>query len=228
MSETVEVIVKLAPFALAGVVVPSWTKYVIILLGSGKPTLNASMFILGNATFRLLLGLTSLYVMNINYVQEEVHDPPGGQHVWLIIPGLLLWSLAFYLFRKKPEQTDRVPGWLRALESLNPWVAFGAGFVLVALPGVQYVYFLSGVGVIAASSLMVPEAVLILVAFIAFLQLMLLAPIVIYKASGSRGEEAMRKAKVWLTAHEFQVMAVVLFIFGGFVLLLGVQSMMSA
>ena len=35
----------------------------------------------------------------------------------------------------------------------------------------------------------------------------------------------MRKAKVWLTAHEFQVMAAVLFVFGGFVLFLGVLAL---
>ena len=227
MSETAEVLVKLAPFALAGVMVPSWTKYVIILLGSGKPTLNASMFVFGNATFRLLLGVLALYVMEVKYVQDAAGSPPGGQATWLIIPGLLLWSLAYYLLRKKPTDDEKIPGWLRALESVKPWMAFGAGFAMVALPGIQYVYFQSGIGVLAASPLAASETFVIMVGFVAFLQLMMLTPIIIFKVSGSRGEAKMRKAKVWLTTHEFQVMAAVLFIFGGFVLLMGVQSAMA-
>jgi len=228
VNDVAEVLVKLAPFALAGVMVPSWTKYVIILLGSGRPTLNASMFVLGNATFRFLLGVLALYVMEVKYVQDATANPPGGQATWLIIPGLLLWSLAYYLLRKKPTDDEKIPGWLRALESVKPWMAFGAGFAMVALPGIQYVYFLSGIGVLAASTLAASETLVIMIGFVAFLQLMLLTPIVIFKASGPRGEEAMRKAKVWLTAHEFQVMAAVLFVFGGFVLFLGVQSAVAA
>ena len=56
MDELWQTIVKMLPFLLAGMVVPSWTKYVILLLATDRPKLNASAFVLGNATFRFLLG----------------------------------------------------------------------------------------------------------------------------------------------------------------------------
>jgi hypothetical protein len=229
VDELWQTIVKMLPFLLAGMVVPSWTKYVILLLATSRPKLNASAFVLGNATFRLLLGFFSLYVFQINYVDEQTSNPPGGESTWLIVPGLLLIGLAVYLFRRKPErETDELPGWLTKFSSINPWVAFLGGFIMVALPGVQYVYFLGGVGVIAKSSLDAVTSLILLILFVLCLELMLITPIVIFAATGERGEMWMQKAKVWIGKHESQVIGVVIFFFGGFLLFLGIQSAMAA
>ena len=229
MDELWQTILKMLPFLLAGMVVPSWTKYVILLLATDRPKATAGAFVFGNATFRLILGFAALYVFQINYVEEQTSNPPGGDSAWLIVPGLLLIGLAVYLFRRKPaEETDELPGWLTKFSSINPWVAFAGGFIMVALPGVQYVYFLGGVGVIAKSGLGVVTAFLLLLAFIFCLELMLLAPIVVFAATGKRGEEMMQKAKVWIGRHESQVIGVVIFFFGGFLLFLGIQSYMAA
>lgn len=221
MEQFVETMVKLAPFALAGMVVPSWTKYVVILLGSGRPTRNSLMYVFGNATFRLMLGVVALWMYDVPVVEQGASDPPGPEAVWLIVPGLLLWGFAVYLFRKPPSTDETMPKWLQALEAVKPWMAFWTGFTMVALPGIQYVYFLSGVAVLATSSLTVPQTVLALLTFIAVLELMLLTPIVIFVRSGERGQEAMAKIKTWLTKHEYQVGAAVLFVFGGFMILAG-------
>jgi hypothetical protein len=221
-------IVTMLPFLLAGMVVPSWTKYVILLLATDRPKLNASAFVLGNATFRFLLGFVSLYVFQINYVEEQTSNPPGGESVWLLVPGLLLVGLAVYLFRRRPEQdTDELPGWLTKFSSINPWVAFAGGFIMVALPGVQYVYFLGGVGAIAKSSLDAAASLLLLLAFVFCLELMLMAPIVFFAAAGRRGEAWMHQAKVWIGRHESQVIGVVIFFFGAFLLVLGIRSAMA-
>ena len=229
MEELWQTIVRMLPFLLAGMVVPSWTKYVILLLATDRPRLNASAFVVGNAAFRFLLGFVSLYVFQINYVEEQTSSPPGGEAAWLIVPGLLLIGLAVYLFRRKPAvETDELPGWLTRFSSINPWVAFAGGVIMVALPGVQYVYFLGGVGVIANAGLDAVTSFLLLIAFIFCLELMLLTPIVIFAATGERGAAMMKKAKVWIGKHESQVIGVVIFFFGGFLLFLGIQSAMAA
>jgi len=225
MDQFIETMAKLAPFAIAGMVVPSWTKYVVILLGSGHPTRNSTMYVLGNASFRMLLGIVALWIYDVPIVEQGTTGPPGPEAAWLILPGLLLWALAVYMFRKPPSTDDTLPKWLQALEAVKPWMAFWTGFTMVALPGIQYVYFLSGVAVLATSSLTVPQTFLALMTFIAVLELMLLAPIVIFVRSGERGEAAMAKTKAWLTKHEYQVGAAVLFVFGGFMMLAGVMRL---
>jgi len=225
MEQFVETMVMLAPFALAGMVVPSWTKYVIILLGSGRPTRNSLMFVFGNATFRLLLGVVALWIYDVPIVEQGTTDPPGPEAVWLILPGLLLWAFAVHLFRKPPASEEAVPKWLQALEAVKPWMAFWTGFAMVALPGIQYVYFLSGIAVLAASSLTVPQTAVALLVFIAILELMLLTPILIFVMSGERGRAAVAKMKAWLTKHEYQVGGAVLFVFGGFMILAGVMRL---
>ena len=216
------VLANLLPFAIAGAMVPSWTKYVIILLGSKRPLTNGLAFILGNAAFRLLFGIGALWLFNVSPVDQTIENPPGGQDsLYLIVPAILLLILGIWLFRKKPKRDNEMPKWLKALEGVKPSLAFGAGFMMVALPGIQYVYFLGGIGVIHKAGMSAAQMLIVLVVFVAFLQLMLLSPIVIFRLGGKRSEELMARFKVWLGKNEFKVFAVILLGFGGFLLLKG-------
>ncbi|MDH4140069.1 MAG: GAP family protein [Coriobacteriia bacterium] len=217
-SELGRVVAAMLPFALAGVFVPSWTKYVIILLGSGRPLANASAFILGNAAFRFFLGVAVLLSFRINVVQDTTTNPPGGAHWYLVAIGLLLVGIGFYLIRKRPQDRDELPGWLRALERIKPWAAFVAGLAMMAAPGVQYVYFLGGMGVAVNSSLDSLTQFLLLLAFIAFLELMLLSPIVVFALGGGRSTAMMQSFKQWLGRNEFKVFGAIIGAFGLFLL----------
>ena len=114
-----------------------------------------------------------------------------------------------------------MPKWLKALEGVKPSMAFAAGFAMVALPGIQYVYFLGGIGVMHKSGMSAGQVLFVLVIFVAFLQLMLLSPVVIFRLGGKRAEEYMARFKVWLGKNEFKVFAVIFLGFGGFLLLKG-------
>jgi hypothetical protein len=217
-----KVLAALLPFAIAGALVPSWTKYVVVLLSSKKPITNGLAFIVGNATFRLIFGVIALLVFQAEPVKKAVENPPGNQDsLYLIIPAILLVLLGVYLFRKKPKREDELPKWLKALEGVKPWMAFGAGFATVALPGIQYLYFLGGIGIMAKSGMTAGQVLFVLVIFITFLQLMLLSPVVIFRLGGKRAEESMARFKVWLGKNEFKVFAVIFLGFGGFLLLKG-------
>jgi hypothetical protein len=220
-----ELIVEIAPFAIAGMIVPSWTKYVILLLFTGKPIRNAYAYVAGNAAFRLILGFVALYIAQVPAIEQTAQDPPGPTSAWLLIPGLLLWGFAVYLWRKPPADEEKVPGWLQVLDAVKPWHAFLGGFVMVALPGIQYVYFFGAVGVIAAAPYGPVGSFLLLIALIAFLELMLLTPIVIFSLSGERALETVGRIKDWLGRNEYKVGAAVLFLFGAYLVLSGIQSL---
>ena len=58
-------IAQLMPFIVAGAFVPTWTSYVIILLGTERPIGNAGGYVAGNATWRLLLGFVAIFVTSV-------------------------------------------------------------------------------------------------------------------------------------------------------------------
>jgi hypothetical protein len=213
-------LVRLLPFAVAGAMVPSWTKYVVILLGSKRPITNGLAFVLGNATFRLLFGIVALALFTVDRVDATIQDPPGNQdNLYLIVPAIALALLGIWLFRKKPKREDELPKWLKALEGIKPRLAFGAGFAMVALPGIQYVYFLGGIGVMHNSGMSWAQVLFVLVVFVAFLQLMLLSPVIVFRLGGERAERYMASFKVWLGKNEFKVFAVIFLGFAGFLFL---------
>ena len=217
-----KVLAALLPFAIAGALVPSWTKYVVVLLSSKRPITNGLSFILGNAVFRLIFGVVALLLFRAEPVKKAVENPPGNMDsLYIIVPAILLVLLGVYLFRKKPKREDELPRWLKALEGVKPWMAFSAGFAAVALPGIQYLYFLGGIGIMAKSGMSTGEVLFVLVVFITFLQLMLLSPVVVFRLGGKGAEESMALFKVWLGKNECKVFAVTFVGFGGFLLLKG-------
>lgn len=210
------------PFILAGMMVPSWTKYVIILLATDRPMANSLGFVLGNFTYRMGLGFVALYVLNVRYVEETVENPPGGQMPYLVVAGFMLMSLAVYLFRKEPRETEgELPGWLQALGKVRPWMAFVAGLAMMAAPGVQYVYFLGAVSVLSNAELPTSQTFMLLLLASVMLEAMLLSPIVLFKLGGDRSKELTNRFKHWLGRNEFKVVAVIFFFFGSFMLLRG-------
>lgn len=221
-SQLAQTFAMMLPFILAGMMIPSWTKYVIILLATDRPMANSLGFVLGNFTFRVGLGLVALFVMNVNVVEETVANPPGGPVPYLIVFGFLLMSMAVYLFRKVPRETEgELPRWLQALGKVKPWMAFVAGLGMVAAPGVQYVYFLGAMGILSSAQLPREQSVFLLLVVSVMLQAMLLTPILLFRLGGERSKELTSKFKHWLGRNEFKVLAVIFFFFGGFLLLRG-------
>lgn len=207
------------PFALAGVVVATWTQQVIILLGSRRGVANGVSFVLGNATFRMVLGVTALLSLRLDALALPTAKTPVIGRPYLVAVGVGLVFLGAYLFRRPPREAGGLPRWLRAIDGIKPWMSFLAGFGTVAAPGIQYVYFLGGVGALAASGLAWPAKLLALGLFTAFLELMLLTPIILFVLAGNRAEAAVRSFKRWLGRNEFRVFGAVLGVLGVFALI---------
>ena len=91
------VLASLLPFAIAGAMVPSWTKYVIVLLGSKRPITNGLAFVAGNATFRLIFGVVALWLFAIEPIDAALsrakfaafHDVPQLFPTFLQFTGLV-------------------------------------------------------------------------------------------------------------------------------------------
>jgi hypothetical protein len=223
-SEQTVVLLQVLPFAIAGAFVPTWTSRVIILLASERPVGNGLAFIAGNFTYRFLLGLAGLYLLDLDSLRDLTRT--GSTHpIPLLVAAALLFSLAFWLWRQGSEQTDELPKWMRALERVRPGLSFGYGIVLVAMPGVQYVYFLGAIGVLTTQTGEFLVRVIGLALFCAIVQLMLLVPVVAFVRNRDSAQTRLDAIKGWLTRNGNQVTAGLLGLFGVYALVLGVLAL---
>ncbi len=210
--------VQLVPWIIAGAFLPTWTSYVTILLGTDRPLRTSSSYVLGNATWRLVLGFTTLFIVSV--------AAPKTQSQGVTMPPWFAWSLAailcgmgFWLVTRKPKtasaQANEIPVWLRTLKKLPPAAAFGYAVYNCALPGAQWVYFLGGCAVIASSGFDAEWQFLLLVVFIMFLETMLVTPIVIYYRKREDARETFDRLDVWLGRHASTVFGGILLMIGG-------------
>jgi hypothetical protein len=202
--------VQLLPFLIAGAFLPTWTSYVIILLGTDRPFGNAGGYVAGNATWRLILGVIAIFVATI--AAPTVRSNKIVMPVWFALSlAAILIGIGVYLIRKKPKtETQETPKWLKELKRLPPWASFGYGMWSCMLPGAQWVYFLGGCAVIATSGLNSVEQFTMLLIFIALLEVMLVTPIVIYARRRERAKATFDRLDLWLGQHASTFFGVIL------------------
>jgi uncharacterized membrane protein YkvI len=216
-------VLQIIPFMIAGAFVPTWTSRVIILLATRRPVVNGLAFVAGNFAYRFLLGLAVLYMADVTALQQWTRSG-STRPVTMFIAALLLFSLAFWLFRQNAGHSDELPGWMKALERVHPALSFVYGVFLVALPGVQYVYFIGALGVLLTQTSEPAVQVVGLLIYCMFVQLMLLAPVVAFARYHDAAQPRLDVMKEWLTRYGNQVTAGLLCLFGVYALVLAVMA----
>jgi hypothetical protein len=218
-----ETLAKLAPFAIAGALVPTWTTHVILLIATRRPVVNPLSFVFGNFSYRMLLGIAVLFFVSAEAVQDLVNRAKElPQSIVLMIGfGLVAASILLFVTRPRAEQAASPPKWLTAVESVPPALAFGWGFLDVAAPGVQYVYFLGGLGVIKSAGMSSGQELVWLVCFSAFLQIMLLSPIALYLLFRSHADRILDSLREWLARWGNVLIGGILLMFGVLMVLQG-------
>lgn len=228
MTDLGETLSGLLPFVAAGAFLPTWTRDVIILLGTGRPLLNASAYVAGNAAFRLGLGVAVLYGLDVSALTETSGRGSWSSSPWVLgLGAAALLGLASWLATRPPRATDELPKWLQAFERLNPAVSFLLGAAFVAAPGIQYVYFLGGMDAIAGSGVSDGAKLLLLLAFVLSLQVMLVVPIVLYAVAGDRARRPLDSFKRWLGRYGARVGGLILGVFGAYLGWLTVLALLA-
>ena len=208
---------QLLPFLLAGMFLPTWTTYVTVLLGTDRPLSTASGYVLGNATWRMILGIVTLFIVQASapsVARKGIYMP-----IWFaVLLSASLFFMGVWLIRRKPKATEGLglPKWLVALKRLPPWASFGYGWWNCMMPGAQWVYFLSGMAVISASGLRSSEEFVVLVVYVALLETMLVTPIVIYARRREAATAVFDRLDKWLAVHATTVFGGILMMIGGF------------
>lgn len=224
-----EVVAGLLPLAIAGAIVPTWTSHVILLLGTKRPVLTSSMYVAGITAARIGLGIVVLFFTGTDTFDDLAtsasRDAAVGTSTWLIVMGLLLLAPGLLLVLRKPkkEAGEGVPKWLATLEGFPPWAAFLWGVVNFLTPGVQYVYFLGGMTILASANMDQTDLFIWMLAFVAFLDIMLVTPIVLFVVYKEKAAPKLDALKGWLGRNGGRVAGGILAFFGAYLLLRGLN-----
>lgn len=215
----------LAPFVIAGSILPTWTIIVIALLGTARPIANSTAFVLGNAAFRALLGLAVLFVIPLPDSESFRLDSGAWDARVVIVFGVGLLALAAWLWTRPaaPEGGS----WVERAEQIRPRTAFVAGALMTASPGVQYAYLLGGLAVVLETTGGLMERIVALGVFVLALQWMLLTPIVIYLVFRKGAERILARMKGWLKAYGQRLIAGVLGVAGAYVTVIGATQLLG-
>jgi len=218
---------KLLPFILAGAFVPTWTSKVVILLETDRPVGNGTGYVLGNLAWRMILGTAALFFVRVTAPEASERGITMPVGVAYSIAGVLI-ALGLYLIARRPKtetgMDQDMPGWLKAFKKLPVWATFLYGGFNCALPGVQYVYFLGGIGVIASSRLAWEVQFVYLLVFSLLLQAMLVTPIAIYVWQRKRAEAIFGKIDSWLAKNGSTVVGLILSGIGGLFVYIGLSG----
>jgi len=220
-----DTLTAIAPFVVAGSILPTWTILVIALLGTGRPVVNSTAFILGNAAFRMLLGLAVLFVVPLPDSESFRLDSGVWDARVVIALGLALLALAAWLWTRRPAREGK--NWVEKAENIRPRTAFLAGAAVTASPGVQYAYLLGGIAVILETTSSGPGEVVALTIFVLALQWMLALPIAIYLLFPQQSARILQRMKVWLGAYGQRLVAAVLGVAGGYVTVSGIMQLLG-
>ncbi len=215
-----ETLSAIAPFAIAGSILPTWTIVVIALLGTARPVANATGFILGNAVFRMLFGSAVLFVLPLPDSESFRLDSGVWDARLVVLIGVALLILAAWVWTRRTD--DKAEGWVERAERITPKTSFAVGFASVAMPGVQYAYILGGLAAIMET---IPEAsgkLFALAVFVVLLQWMLALPIVVYVVYRQGAQRVLSRMKKWLKANGQKLVAGILGLAGTYLTVAGV------
>jgi hypothetical protein len=218
---------SLLPIAIAGAVVPTWTAHVVLLLGTARPVLNASLYVLGITIARLAIGLIVILFTGTAAFESMTQAAQSGRgavpSAWVAGFGALLLATGVLLILRKPKPAEgsELPKWMRTLEGFPPWAAFTWGFVNFLLPGVQYIYFLGGMAIIVAPGMSQTAEIAWTLFFVGFLDLMLITPIVLFASMHERIRPGLDRTKSWLGRNGARLAGGILAFFGVYLLLRG-------
>jgi hypothetical protein len=209
------VLIQAAGLALLAALSPTALLVAAVYLGSARPRLTATFYLVGAVAMSLVTGVVILVVLRAAHLSRPgEHTPRYGLRLGL---GILLLLAALVIARRKPKPPDPdkpASGIVNKLVANPvPWTAFAAGLLIFA-PGVT---FLAALQVIATSNVSDFETALAIIIVVVINVLLVWLPIVMHIIFPNRTTRYLTAFNGWLRTHG-QVILIVIFVVVGLIL----------
>jgi hypothetical protein len=222
-----EAVSAIVPSALAAAISPIPITAVILMLFTARARVNAPIFTLGWA-----LGL--LVVTAIAYLigdsQDLATDEVASNWAFAMkaILGILLLLLALRQWRGRLKASDPAPPtWMEGLDQFTSVKAFGLGALFGGPSPKNLLLSVAAGTTVAQLGATGADACVAIFVYVLLGTVTVGGPVLYYFAAGKRAEENLNELVGWLGANNATVMAMLLLIFGVFMLSDGLQSLFA-
>jgi hypothetical protein len=206
-------LVQAAGLALLAALSPTALLITAVYLGSARPRITATFYLIGAAVMSLVMGVVVLAVLrNADLSHPGEHTPRYGVRLGL---GLLLLVAGVVIARRpsrSADAADRRPGLVsRMAAEPAPRSAFLVG-ILVFAPGAT---FLAAMQVIATSQASLGKTALAVLVVVVINVLLVWLPIIAYVIAPRWTAHYLTLFNAWLRGHSKTVLVWVFFVVGG-------------
>jgi threonine/homoserine/homoserine lactone efflux protein len=207
------------PFAVVVMTSPIPIIGVILMLFSSRARTNGPMFLLGWLV-GLVLVSTIVYVVADALDVGSDADASDGASTLQVVLGIVLILLALRKWRSRPApgETEPLPKWMAAIDSVTPGRAAVLGFLFSAVNPKNLILTVGAVLSVAKAGVSTADAVTAIAVFIVIGSLGIVIPVVGYLVGGDRVRTMLDGWKVWLEHNNAAVMSVMLLVIGVVVL----------
>ena len=209
------VIGDILPVALGVAISPVPIIAVILMLLAPRAKAASVAFMVG-----WVLGITAVVVAVTVLVNPVDQSDDGGPSTFSSILKLVLGAAAVLLaaqqWRSRPKagEEPKLPSWMAATDSITAGKAFGLGVLLSAVNPKNLTLCLTGGVTIGGAALSGPETVVAVAVFVVIGSVSVMAPVLAYLVARERMQGPLDEMRVWLTANNATVMAVLLLVIG--------------
>jgi threonine/homoserine/homoserine lactone efflux protein len=210
-----EVIGELLPVALGVAISPVPIIAVILMLLAPHAKAASVAFMAG-----WVLGITVVVVavtLLVDPVDDsEAGDPSALASVLKLLLGAAAVALALKQWRSRPRPgSDPVmPKWMSAIDTITPAKAFGLGALLSGVNPKNLTLCLAAGVTIGSGALSGEQTAVAVVVFVVIGSCTVVLPVVGYLLAQQRMQEPLDELRVWLSANNAVVMAVLLLVIG--------------
>jgi hypothetical protein len=209
------VIGEILPQAVAVAISPVPIIAVILMLFSAKARSNGLAFAAGWVLALTVVGSLVLLAANAGKVAAG-GEATDASFVIKAIFGLLFLALAVKQWRSRPAPGEEaaMPKWMATIDTFSAGKAFGISALLAGVNPKNLGLTLAASLTIAQSGLTGSDPWIALAVFVLVGSVTVLAPVLYYIFAGESAEKLLTTWKVWLSANNATVMAVLFLVFG--------------
>jgi threonine/homoserine/homoserine lactone efflux protein len=210
-----QVIGEFLPLALGVAISPIPIIAVILMLFSGRAKQNSLAFMVGwiagiVVAMTVLIGVASTQDLSSG-------GQPSDTSSWIkLILGLLLLVAAAAQWRKRPKPGEdaTMPAWMAKIDTMKPGAALGLGFLLSAVNPKNLLLIAGSAVTISQAGLSSTDQAIVVGVFTLIGASTVAVPTLGYLFLGTKVQPKLDAAKVWLSANNTTVMAVLLLVIG--------------
>ena len=208
-----QVIGDLLPSAVGVALSPIPIIAVILMLGTPRARSDGPAFAAGWIAGMLAVAAVVLLLTSSADTSSTASD--GVNWVKVAI-GVLFLVLAKKQWSSRPAKGEvaEMPGWMKAIDEVEPGKAFGLGAALSGLNPKNLALTLAATASISQAGLSTGDTVLSVLVFVAIASITVVGSVVFYLVAEEKAKAPLAEIKEFMTEHNAVIMMVILVILG--------------